>query len=482
MKTHRPFESMLALATLAAFFLPPVALPAQNPSKLPKNIDLPDEDPKDRLLDLGVKSFRVNYGRRPAIDQHKVAKWGPTEFESPDYAIYAHKILPIATAPIHDGVVLISKGKIIAVGKRGHVEVPEGFEKVDVGDGWLLPGFIDLHSHIAGKTWDLNDMVHQTNPELRTLDLVGMHHDLMARALLGGVTSLLYIPGSGTNMSGFGTLTKTAGRSAEEALIRFPGSLKVAQAGNPERRSGDMGFGRTGMNWGLRATLNRARKYYLKWEDYYAGKRQKPELDPSLEYLRGLFRCEYPISVHTQVYQVCLQTMRQLRDEFGLWIFVDHGTFNAYRLAGEATKRGVPICLGPRQFMLDNVTGEMRGLASYWARGGFLGGDKPVVGVGEFGIAINTDSPVVPLEQLPLQAAMAVRLGLPARWALRGLTLNPARFIGIEHRVGSIEAGKDADLVVWTGDPLDPRCHVRRVMVNGCFYVDHDADPKSRRY
>jgi imidazolonepropionase-like amidohydrolase len=475
MKNRMCTLALLALAPLAA-------LQAQNPVPKLDLEKLPAEDPKNQLLDLGVKEFKINYGRRPALGDHKVAQWGPTSFDSPDYAIYARKVLPISGPPIHEGVVLVSKGKILAVGRRGEVDVPEGFEEVDAGDGWLMPGLVDLHAHIAGATWDLNDMVHQTNPEFRTLDLVGLHHPTIQRALLGGVTTILYIPGSGTNMGGFGTLTKTAGATAEEALVRFPGSLKIAQAGNPERRGGDMGFGRAGMNWGLRATLERGRKYYQEWEDYYAGKREKPEVDHSLEYLRGLFRCEYPVSVHTQIYQVCLQTLRQLSDEFGLWVFVDHGTFDAYRLSEEATKRGVPICLGPRQFQFDRVTGEMRGLASYWARGGFHGFDKPVVGVGEFGIGINTDSPVIPQEQVALQAAMAVRLGLPPRWALRGLTLNPARFIGIEHRVGSIEVGKDADLAVWTGDPLDPRRYPRKVMVNGRFYVDHDKNPEQRRF
>ncbi len=455
-------------------------LPAQKKAAKPKAM----QEPSDRLVQRGVKHFKIDYQKRPKIEDCKVAKWGPTEFQSPNYALYARKVLPVTSAPIQNGVVLVSKGKILAVGKRGQVEIPEGFQEVELGNAWLLPGFLDLHCHIAGKTFDINDMVHQTNPEMRTLDLVGLHHPQIERARLGGVTSVLYIPGSGTNMGGFGTLTKTAGKSAEEALIRFPGSLKVAQAGNPERGS-DMGAGPIGMNWGLRATFERGQAYYQKWEDYYAGKRAKPRFDPSLEYLRGLFRHEYPVSVHTQIYQVCLETLRLLHDEFGLWTFIDHGTFDAFRLSGEAVKRGVPICLGPRQFMLDRDSGEMVGLASAWARGGQHGWMKPVVGVGRDGIGINTDSPVVPQEELTVQAAMAVRLGLPDEWALRGLTINPARFVGIDHRVGSLEKGKDADMVVWTGDPLDPRRHVRRVMVNGNFYVNFDkggAQEGQRRF
>ena len=272
---------------------------------------------------------------------------------------------------------------------------------------------------------------------------------------------------------------KAAGKNVEEALVRFPGSLKIAQAGNPERRMGDMGAGRIGMNFGLRSMLTRGRDYYQAWEDYDAGKRtEKPKFRADLHYLRGLFRHEFPCSVHTQIYQVCLETLRLLHDELGLWVFIDHGTFDAYRMSGEARKRGVPVCNGPRQFQLDYDTGAVIGNAAAWALGGRHGWDKDVLGVGRDGISINTDSPVVPEEQLTVQAAMAVRLGLPDEWALRGLTINAARFVGIDHKVGSITVGKDADMVLWTGDPIDPRSHVRKMMVSGTIYYDCDPGGK----
>ncbi|MFQ5505415.1 MAG: amidohydrolase family protein [Planctomycetota bacterium] len=424
-------------------------------------------------------AFEIDYGDRKTRENCKIAKWGPTEFESPDYAIFAEKVVVVEGDPIHEGVVLVHKGKIQAVGKALEVQVPDGYRRVDCGSGWLVPGFVDLHCHIAGNGFDLNDMVHPTNPELRTVDLVGLHHSQIKTALQGGVTTVLYIPGSGSNMGGFGTLTKTAGRSVEEALIRFPGSLKIAQAGNPERRAGDMGAGRIGMNFGLRATLNRGREYYQAWEDFEAGKRkEKPDFDPSLEYLRGLFRHEYPVSVHTQGYQVCLQTLREMHDEFGLWVFIDHGTFNAYRMSEEALLRGVPVCNGPRQYQLDSDTGRMVGLAAMWVLGGKHGWRNKVRGVGPSGIAINTDSPVVPQEELTVQAAMAVRLGLPDAYAIRAITINPANFVGVGGRIGSLSEGKDADIACWTGDPLDPRSHLRKIWVNGSIYYDSDPGGK----
>ncbi len=406
----------------------------------------------------------------------KVAKWGPEQIPSPLQAFLAAKLLPGNGAPIHDAVLITHNSKIVAMGKADEVKIPEGCQVHDMGEHWLVPGLVDLHCHIMGNTGrDFNDMVHPTNPELRTMDMVAMHEPAIRKGLAGGVTTVLFIPGSGSNMGGFGTLCKTAG-TFEEALIRFPGSLKIAQAGNPERRSGDLGATNMGMNQGLRMTLKRGWDYYRAWEDFDAGEGPKPRLRPDLEYLRGLFRHEYPVTVHTQMYQVVLETLRELRLEFDLWTVIDHGTFNAYRLSGEAQKIGVPVCNGPRQYQFDRQTSRFVGLANAWYVGGQHGWREPVKGVGRDGIGVNTDSPVVAQEQLPLQCAMAVRLGLPYDVGIRAITINPARFVGASHRVGSLEVGKDADIGVWSGDPLDPRSHVEMTVVNG--RIAYRRDPK----
>src|SRR5690606_28465740 len=238
----------------------------------------------------------------------------------------------------------------------------------------------------------------------------------------------------------------------------FPGCLKIAQAGNPERRSGDLGAGPIGMNAGLRETLLRGKEYHEAWEAWRRGEREKPELQPGLEYLRGLFRHEYPAAVHTQIYQVVLQTLRELRNELGLWTVIVHGTFDAYRLSEFALESGVPVCNGPRQYHFDRGGGwgagsgaesAFVGLANAWYAGGRPGYDEVQRGLGRDGIGINTDSPVVAQQELTLQCAMAVRLGLPDEIGMRALTINQARFIGADERIGSLEVGKDADLGIW---------------------------------
>ena len=465
---NAPFRLVVAAALAAAALAAQDGAPAA-PAAAPK----PQTGPN-----LPDKPFETWRPRRPKEEKdYQVAKWGPRGLPSPGYAFRAAKVLPITAAPIVDGVVVTKNGLIEAVGAAKDVAIPAGYEVVDCGDAVIVPGFVEMHCHIASESFDLNDTVHPTNPEFRTLDLISMEHDQIRAGRAGGISVALYIPGSGSNMGGFGTLTKTWAKSPEEALVRFPGSLKIAQAGNPERGTGDLGATVMGMNEGLRMTLLDGKRYYDQYERFLAGQGPKPAFDPTLELLRGLFRHEFPCSVHTQIYQVVLETLRELRLELGLWTVVVHGEFDAYRLSGNMQEAGLPIAAGPRTYHFDRATSKILGLHQVWHDGGpYYPWRAPVQGVGDDGIGINTDSPVVPQEQLTVQAAIAVRLGLAHEVGLRGLTINPARFAGIDHRTGSLEIGKDADLVVWSGDPIDPRSAVQTTVINGT--ICYRRDPK----
>jgi imidazolonepropionase-like amidohydrolase len=390
----------------------------------------------------------------------------PAPAAPPKYAILHGKVVTV-TKGVHDGgAVLVAGGKIERVVAAPPPDFrPEGYEVIDATDLWVVPGFVDLHSHVGGS--DINDMVYPVNPGLRVLDNIIPNNPLLKKAQAGGVTTVLFLSGSGTNMSGFGALMKTGGDTLEEVLIRFPGALKIAQGGNPERRGGDLGRDRMGMNWLIRNALEEGRRYTESWDAFEAGKTKVPPAkNPRLEYFRGLFHREYPVVVHTQGYHLLLSTMRILHDEMKLWVVVDHGEFDGSELGPEFAQRGIAVMAGPREFRFDTERGAFIGLARRW----YDGGVKDV--------GVNTDSGVIPEEELSYQATMAIRFGLDEEVALRGVTISGARAVGIEKRVGSLEEGKDADIVLWTGNPFDVRNHVILTLVNGRAVYDTRREPR----
>ncbi|HKX46464.1 MAG TPA: amidohydrolase family protein, partial [Planctomycetota bacterium] len=380
----------------------------------------------------------------------------------PGLAVRAAKVLTCAESGpqlVERGLVLVRDGKIEAVG-GADVEVPAGYEQVDVGASWLMPGMVDLHSHIGG-TFDINDTVLQANPGLRVHVAVVPSNPQLELALAAGVTTVLFIPGSGTTVGGEGVLLKTGFERYEDMLVRNPGSLKIAQADNPKAWGYRMQRGM--LNWTIREVLRRGAAYAERWRAFEAGAGERPHVDPQFEVFRHLVAGEAQVSAHTQVLQVVLASIDIVKVELGLPLFIDHGTFDSYLIADVAERAGVPAILGPRIVNSQNlgrgidVDGRFDGVAARFQQSGHTA------------IGFNTDAPVVPAEELPLQAAMGVRYGFDDRQldTVRGLTIVPARTAGIAGRVGSLEPGKDADLVVVTGHPADPRSWVERVWIEG---------------
>lgn len=379
----------------------------------------------------------------------------------PVYAIDVAKVICFddADTVVDNATVIVSGGKITAVGAQGQVAVPDGATRIDARDKWLVPGLVDAHNHVSGNLMDLNDMVYLTNPGLRTLETIAPDNELIKDARAGGVTSVLLIPGSGTNISGFGTITKTAGRTVDEVVLRSPGSLKVAQAGNPEWYW--YGVGRSYMNYNTRQTLLKAKAYHEAMESYERGETaEAPQFNPIFDEFRGLFRREYPASVHTQFYQVLMTTVDMLAKKLDLWTVLDHCTFDAYKVAPLVNETDAFTINGPRQYHFDRAERRMNGNAARWWQGGVRK------------LGINTDAPVVPQEELSYQAAMACWYGWLPYPALRGVTRVPADALGLSDRTGSIEVGKDADFGLWTGDPLDPRSSCEITFVNGKICYD----------
>lgn len=388
--------------------------------------------------------------------------------EKPKISLHVGKVITSAGPHLENATILISDGKIEAIGPRDKVKTPPGYEVIDHGNKWAMPGLIDAHSHVGG-TGDINEMVYQTNPELRVLDVIRPNNDQLKNAVAGGVTTITFIPGSGTNMGGWGALMKTGPGKLDDVLVRFPGVLKIAQAGNPERRGGEVGSGRMGMNHVIREQLREGQGYVRDWDDYEAGKRkEKPMVNLRLEYFKPLFRQQIPVVVHTQGYQVVMSTLRILHDEMKLKVVIDHGCFDSNVLSEEINKRNIPVMAGPRGFRYDPAVGQIKGQVAGFAERGVKA------------LGVNTDAPVIPQEDLAFQATMAVRLGWNDEAAFRGLTIEPAKALMIDKRVGSLEVGKDADIVISTGSILDPRHYVVQVFIDGKSAYDIKKD--RRRY
>ena len=371
---------------------------------------------------------------------------------------------------INNAVVVVQDGRIIEVRKAKGFEEPEGAEVIDARDSWLVPGIVELHNHTAGALRDLNDSVYLTNPGLRTLEIVAPETEEVRRAQVGGVTAAMLIPGSGTNMSGFGTLVKMGGSSVDEVVMKAPGSIKIAQAGNPEGYW--YGVGRSFMNYNTRQTLEEAKAYHEAWLAYENGEtEEKPDYSIVFDDFRGLFAREYPATVHTQAYQLVMTTIDMLANKLGISVVLDHSTIGAFRtaqLVAEAGEENVITMVGPRALYFDRLDRRIFGEVARWDLGGVTR------------LGINTDAPVVPQEELTNQAALAVWLGWDPYKALRGLTIVGAEASMAEDRIGSVEEGKDADFCIWTGNPVDPTSWVKMTIVNG--KVVYDVERDGRRF
>ncbi|MFT5289453.1 MAG: imidazolonepropionase-like amidohydrolase [Planctomycetota bacterium] len=380
---------------------------------------------------------------------------------------------------INNAIVLVRDGKIEALGPRHSLAIPEGYEVLDVGERWLAPGMVELHCHQGGVDFfrggaaDVNDMVYLTNPGLRVATTARTGEVHQGRAVAGGVTTVLYIPGSGTNIGGQGVVFKFGPDRWEDALVRDPGGMKLAQWGNPE--SWTVGVGMTVEHWNTRNTIAEGVAYARRWEASEAGDCPQPEKDIRFDIFRDLYSGEIAIATHTQMYQVVLTTITMIARDFQLPVFLDHSTIGGWLTGELCVEYDVPAIVGPR--VLDTLSRRMIA----WARNGHEGMRGVAAGYQERGlenVGFNTDSPVIAQEELHVQATMGVRYGLrdDQLQALRGLTIVPAMAAHIDSRVGSLEPGKDADILVCTGYPVDPRVASDLVFVNGACVYDAAQD------
>ena len=366
-----------------------------------------------------------------------------------------------------DGTVLIRDGRIADLGPE--LEVPEGADVLDAAGGWLLPGFIDAHVHLGvaeeGEGWageDTNEMTDPVMAAARAIDAINPVEIGFDDAIIGGITAVNVNPGSGNPIGGLAVALRTHGRVVDEMVLRSPSGLKAALGENPKRVYGERTqtpSTRLGVALTIRQAFAKARAWSAKPVE---------ERDPDLvsEALTRVLEREIPWRQHSHRADDIATALR-IAEEFGFELVLDHGT-ESYLIADRVAAAGVPVLYGPLIVSRSKV--EVR------HRTPKAPGILTAAGVK---VSIITDHPVVPIEFLVDQAALAVKHGMAPADALRAITLNPAEVLGVEDRLGSIEAGKDADLVLWDGDPLDTRNRTQRVWQRGREVMRRDeaGDP-----
>jgi imidazolonepropionase-like amidohydrolase len=383
-------------------------------------------------------------------------------------AIVGGRVVPIEGDPIENGVVLVENGRIAAVG-GSDLAVPDGATVVPAEGKWVLPGFIDAHAHVGvheeGEGWagaDVNEMTEPNTAHVRAVDAINPAEQGFRDAIGGGVLTVNVNPGSGNPIGGQTVAIKCWGRTVDEMVLRQPSGLKSALGENPKRVYGERKqtpSTRLGTAGILRDAFTQAGNYLAKWANPDPDK--PPERDLKLEALAKVLRREIPWRQHCHRADDIATAMR-IAEEFGYDLVIDHGT-EAHLLADLIAARNIPVIIGPLFTSRSKVELRNRSLANP--------GRLDAAGVT---IAITTDHPVVPIAFLIHQATLAVKEGLDPVTALRAVTINPARIIGVGDRLGSIEPGKDADLCVWSGDPLDVMSRVERAFVDGTQVYEYD--------
>ena len=403
-------------------------------------------------------------------------------------AITNARIYTMAGPVIEKGTVLIDKGKVTEVGAC--VDIPSKAEVVDLGGNTLTPGFIEAHSHLVAHDWITAGSALDSGSggqgglgPAATADIdyyynFNPHHRHLEDARIAGVTTALIRPGSGKVINGIGFVAKTYGKTRGEMILKRPDGIKLALGENPKRNFGGQGkipSTRMGSAAVLRDALAKAQNYRAAWERYQAKKREYlealddcngeeavkaakapklPATDRGLELLVRMLDGELPARVHAHRADDIMTALR-IADEFGFRVTIEHAT-EGHKIANEIAARDVPCIVGPSFTSRGKV--ELRNRT--FATAGIL--ERAGVKV-----AITTDAGVVFIGYLRTCASLAYRHGLSEDGALKGITLAAAEIIGVGHRVGSIEPGKDADFAVLDGHPLELTTRVIKTYIDG---------------
>lgn len=375
---------------------------------------------------------------------------------------------------IHDAVneepysadILIADGKIKKIAPVLEGNIINDAQVIDVSGKHVYPGFVEAHCHIGLDGYgigfegqDYNEATDSLTPQLSAIDGINPQDPTFAMALEAGVTCVATGPGSSNVLGGTFTAIKTVGRRVDDMVVKKAVAMKCAFGENPKRCYKEKdNYSRMSTASKLRIMLEKTREYMERKEQAGEDISKRPAYDPKLEALIPVIKGELPLKAHAHRADDIFTAIRIAR-EYNLGLTIDHCTDGAL-IAGELAQEGYPVAVGPSfghatKFELKNKSFETPGIL---AKAGCQ-------------VSIITDSPVIQQQYLPLCAGLAVKNGMEEFDALKAITINAARHIGIEDRVGSLEEGKDADIVIAGGDPLISDTDIEMVIVDGRLVV-----------
>jgi imidazolonepropionase-like amidohydrolase len=434
-----------------------------------------DGEPFDLLTSVrkvlvdGRVEYKNEAGQRPALGESvpsaRAALTLPPGLEAgSSLAIKAGRIFPISGPAFSDGVILIENGKIKSIGKGA--AIPAGVPVVDAREFTVMPGLISARSYVGiTSNWRMQSSIDEPSkpvvPELEVKHAVEPQAPLFTFARELGITSVMVTPGNRNVMGGQGAVLKTEGAVVDKMIIKDR-AVMVFGVGASARRQNQMPSTRMGIAALLRETLVKAQEYGETIEKYEKDKKGKePQRDLSLEALLPVLRGEMPVLIHCERKDDILTALR-LADEFKLKVALD-GATDAYKVVDELKKRGVAVILEDIFRGAGNI--EDRGFnpqnAAILARAGITIAFRP--GEGSWYVPAAGEAGGDLLET----AAFAFRNGLSEEEALKAVTINAARITGLESRIGSLEPGKDADILILRGHPFATGSVPEAVFVDG---------------
>lgn len=355
--------------------------------------------------------------------------------------------------------ILIDGGKIVKIGKGLSAD---GAEVIDAAGLQVYPGFVEAHCHIGLDGYgigyeghDYNELNDPVTPQVQAIDGINPFDPCMKMAAKAGVTCFATGPGSSNSIGGTFAAIKPVGTRVDNMIVKFPIAMKCAFGENPKRCYQKQGISSRMTNAAkIREALNKAKVYKAKIEAAGDDASKLPAYDQKSEALIPVLNHEIPLKAHAHQANDIFTAIR-IAKEFGVGLTLEHVT-EGHMIVDELAKENLPLAVGPTfghasKFELQNKTWETPGIL---AKAGCH-------------VSIITDAPVTPLHYLPLCAGLAIKAGMDEYEALRAVTINPAEHIGIADRIGSLEEGKDADVVIVDGCPFDVTGVIKHVLING---------------